>query len=278
MNAISQYVTTGSFKTHYLELGKGEPLILIHGGGAGADAHGNWISSMPGFAEHFRVIAVDMVGFGRSDAPDPATFDFSQSARNRQLIALIEALKLEKVAIVGNSMGGATALGVAMERPDLIGDLILMGSAGIRNPVRSAAPVAAITGYDFTPEGMVRIVGALTAPGFSLSKEMLDYRYRLSIKPEIRAAYAATMGWVKANGLGYDDEKIAAVKHRTLVVGGKNDQIIPLSANFRFLELIENSTGYFLPHCGHWAMMEQPEAFSAAVKSFIAQRGLQRAQ
>lgn len=270
MNATSHYVTTGDYKTHYLELGKGEPLILVHGGGAGADAYGNWISSMAGFADRFRVIAVDMVGFGRSDAPDPATFDYSQSARNRQLIAFLEALNLEKVDIVGNSMGGATALGAAMERPSLIGNLILMGSAGIRNPVRHAAPVAAITGYDFTPEGMVRIVEALTAPGFSLSQEMLDYRYRLSIEPAVRAAYAATMSWVRANGLAYDDEKIASIKHRTLVVGGKDDKIIPLSANFRFLELIENSTGYFLPHCGHWAMMEQPEAFSAAVKGFLA--------
>ena len=110
----SNYVDTLGYRTHYIEAGAGKPLLLIHGGGAGADARGNWERlCMPLLAGERRVIAYDMVGFGSGDAPDPDHFAYTPDARVDQLVALIEALRLGPVDIVGNSMGGRTALATA---------------------------------------------------------------------------------------------------------------------------------------------------------------------
>lgn len=261
-------VQTGPFKTGYYEGGSGETVVLIHGGGAGADSYGNWKNCFSLFAERARVLAMDMVGFGVSDAPAPAGFDYTQQARTEQAIAFIEAVGQGPVHLVGNSMGGCTGLGVAMARPDLVRSLVLMGSAGLNHELNAA--LAPVVNYDFTLEGMRRIVGVLANPAMEMSEELLRYRYELSMQPDKKDAYRATMGWVKAQGgLHYEERQIAAVKSRTLVFAGKDDLVIPLKENVRFLELLENSTGYFIPHCRHWAMMEYPEVFSRVTLDFM---------
>lgn len=260
-------ITTGDFGTYFFEVGEGDPLILIHGGGAGADGWSNWASSLPHFDKRMRTFVVDMVGFGRSDKPDPSQFTYSQDARNRQLIHFIEALGLTKVNLIGNSMGGATALGVALERPDLVANLVLMGAAGLDSQM--SPELASIMNYDFTLEGMRRIGDALTNPNYVMSEEQLRYRYELSLDPDAQAAYTATMAWVRENGFGYTAEQIAQVKTRTLVFHGKDDKVVPLTDAFKFLGLLDNSTGYLMPNCGHWVMNEYPEAFSKIVLDFL---------
>ncbi|WP_454834439.1 alpha/beta fold hydrolase [Pseudomonas lini] len=273
MNSIQKlagkFVQTGSYRTHYIESGEGEPLILIHGGGAGADARGNWAGSVSFYVEAgFRAIAYDMVGFGRSDAPSPESFDYSQDDRIDQLISFIEALGLEKVSIIGNSMGGATTLGVAMRRPELLKKIVLMGSAGLSHLTGGA--LSAIVNYDFSLLGMERVVASLTHSGFEVPPEFVAYRHQLSIAPAVQSAYKATLAWIKQNGgLHYPEDAVMAVKVESLVVNGKDDKVVPLSEGYRFLELLENSSGYFIPHCGHWAMIEHPALFSEVAIQFL---------
>ncbi|MDX9717814.1 MAG: alpha/beta hydrolase [Thauera sp.] len=265
-----KFVRTGTFNTSYFEAGSGEPVVLIHGGGAGADSLGNWKICFPLFAKRMHTFAMDMVGFGQSDTPDPAVFSYTQDARNDQAIAFIEAIGRGPVHIVGNSMGGATALGVAMKRPDLAKSIVLMGSGGLNHELSAA--LAPVVNYDYTLEGMRKIVAVLANPDMKMSEELLKYRYELSVDEGRKAAYRATMGWVKSNGgLHYQEEDIARVKTRCLVFGGKDDLVIPMKENFRFLELLENSTGHFIPHCRHWAMMEYPELFTRVVVDFLTE-------
>ena len=116
----SHYLEVGGIRTHYLEAGEGPTLVLIHGGGAGADAWGNWRGCIPLYAANFHVVAVDMVGFGKTDKPDPARFTYNQEDRNAHMVGFIDQLGAGAVNLIGNSMGGATTLGVAMRRPDLV--------------------------------------------------------------------------------------------------------------------------------------------------------------
>ena len=94
--SASNFVDTNGIRTHYLEAGSGPTLVLMHGGGAGADAYGNWRECIPIFAKKYRVIAPDMVGFGRSDKPSPDSYTYDQPSRNRQLVTLLDALNIEK--------------------------------------------------------------------------------------------------------------------------------------------------------------------------------------
>ena len=269
----SRFVDAAGIRTHYLESGPADapPIVLIHGGGAGAGARGNWSATIPLFASDHRVIAVEMVGFGETDKPDGG-YVYSQANRNAHLIAFLEAMRLGPAPLVGNSMGGATALGVAMERPDLVERLVLMGSAGLNTEITPA--LAPILRYDFSVEGMRRLVDGLTGPRFTASDEIVRARYEDSIRPDTRRAYGAIMTWIANNGgLFYAEEKIASVTTETLVVNGKHDLVVPLSCAWRFLELLDNSTGYVVPHCGHWVMIEAPEDFAGIVRHFLGRDG-----
>lgn len=264
----AKLLTAGALTTHYIEMGQGVPTILIHGGGAGADGWGNWRKCLPLFAQHVRAMAIDMVGFGFSDKPDPKNFVYSQDARDEQLTNFIEALDAGPVNIVGNSTGGLTAIGAAIRRPDLVNKIVLMGSAGIETGI--ITPLKALTEYDFTPAGMRRIISSLANPAFEVEEALVDYRYKLSIEPGVRAGYSAFMRWIgEQGGLHRPEDFIKQVKVPTLVVHGKEDKVVPLSSGYRLLELIENSWGYIVPHCGHWAMMEHPEDFTRATLSFL---------
>jgi len=271
MTTESRTVSVAGVETHYLEAGEGETLVLIHGGGSGADAQGNWQGCIPEYAKRFRTIAVDMPGFGRSAKPDPASFSYGQSNRNAHMIAFIEAVGGGgPVHLIGNSMGGATALGVTIQRPDLVRKLVLMGAAGldISNPDTSARQ--ALGGYDYTPEGMRRLVGVLAGPHYQVSDELIAYRHQLTMQPGARESIAAINEHMKTDPMTYSREAIAGVKTATLVVGGKLDQIAVLARNYGYLELIPNSWGFILPHVGHWVMMEAPREFVAVTTAFLA--------
>jgi 2-hydroxy-6-oxo-6-(2'-aminophenyl)hexa-2,4-dienoate hydrolase len=264
----SRYADAGGIRTHYLEAGSGEPVVLIHGGGAGADAHGNWRTVMPMLAEHFRVVALDMVGFGRTDKPAGNGFVYSQDARNRHLADFLDALKLGPATLIGNSMGGATAIGVAIARPDLVRRLVLMGSAGLNTKLH--ADLMPVINYDFTREGMVRLIRALVNDNFVIDDALVSYRYALATDPDTRRAYTAMMGWIREQGgLAYDADTLRRVKVPTLVVNGKMDKVVPLENAYTFLSLIDRSWGYIIPDCGHWAMIEHPRDFASAALNFI---------
>lgn len=263
-----KYVDIDGIRTAYLEAGSGSPLILVHGGGAGADSLGNWAPSIETFAQHFHVLAVDMVGFGQTDKPSPANFTYDQAARDKHMEAFVETLGLGPVHMIGNSMGGLTSMGVAVSRPELVERLILMGSAAIQTEINPS--LKSIMNYDFSYEGMRRIVEALTNDDFKYEESLIKYRHDLSIDPATKAAYEATQGWIRdRHGLYCAESHVAAVNVPTLVVSGKEDKVVPVSSAYQILDLIPDAWGYIFPNCGHWAMLEHPDTFARLSIDFL---------
>jgi pimeloyl-ACP methyl ester carboxylesterase len=267
----SHFVDTNGIRTHYLEAGAGPTLVLMHGGGAGADAYGNWRECIPIFAKKYRVIVPDMVGFGRSDKPSPEGFTYDQPSRNRQLVTLLDVLNIEKAFFVGNSMGGATCIGATLQRPERIERLVLMGSAGLPIPERPSPQLLHNLNYDFTVDGMRRVIAGLTSPKYSPSEELVQYRYNLTHEPGAKEALAAVNAETRKGTLNYPEDELRKIKQPVLIVNGKEDGVSTLARAYRFLELFENSWGYIVPHCGHWAMIEHTADFCAAVDRFLSQ-------
>lgn len=265
----ANFLDAGGIRTHYIEEGSGAPTLLLHGAGAGADGWSNWCSIWDSYAEQVHAIAMDFVGFGQSDCPDPTEFTYSQNRRDQQVVDFIEALGLGSVNIVGNSMGGITAIGVARARPDLVNKIVLMGSAGVNIGIVPA--LKSLSEYDFTPAGMRRIFSTLAHRDYQPPEELVSYRYQKSLEPHLRSAYSATMQWIKGNGgLNRPDDFIAGVSTPTLVVHGKDDVVCPLESGLKLLDLIDSSTGLILPNCGHWAMLEHSQLFSAMTLAFLS--------
>lgn len=268
-SVTSNYVDVDGVRTHYLEAGEGSPLVLVHGGGAGADSYGNWLGCIEVFAKTHRVIAPDMIGFGRTDKPSPDAYVYDQPGRNRHLAGFMHSMNLKGADMVGNSMGGATCIGVTLDHPDLVRRLVLMGSAGLPIPERPSPNLLHTLQYDFTVEGMRRVVKGLTGPDFVPSEEMIQYRHDICADDASRAALAAINAQTKTGTLNYPEDVLRTIKHPVLVVNGKDDGVSILPRAYRFIELFENGWGYIVPHCGHWAMIEQQDDFCASVLAFL---------
>ena len=267
----SHYVDADGIRTHYLEQGSGPVLVLMHGGAAGGDAYGSWRECIPVLARSFRVIAPDMVGFGRSAKPSPDTYTYDQAGRTRQLIGLLEALRIDKAFVAGNSAGGVTCIAAALERPELIERLVLMGSGGLPIPQKPTPQLLCIQNYDFTMEGMRRVLAGIMSPGFEPPEDLVKYRFDLTTDPAARAALNAMIAEARKGGLWFPEETLRQLKQPVLVVCGKEDAVSTLARAYRFLELFENSWGYIMPNCGHWAMIERTADFCGAVERFLLQ-------
>ena len=111
------------------ERGGGLPLVMLHGGGPGASAWSNFGSALPRFAARFRTLLVDQPGFGGSDRP-PVEGNYYRHAADH-VVALLDELCIDRVHLLGNSLGGGTAMRLALSHPDRVGRLVLMGPGGL---------------------------------------------------------------------------------------------------------------------------------------------------
>jgi len=266
------FIDAGGINTHYVEEGKGHALLLLHGGGAGADGVSNYSNNMPIYAKQgYRVIAPDMVGFGRTDKPSPDGFDYTQATRTQHMIDFIEAMDLKDVYMVGNSMGGVTAAEVAQNRPDLIKKLVLMGAPlniSVEDMVANKKNIGSVIHYDETEAGMRLLIDNLTFD-YTPSDELVTYRFEAFSVEATKQAYRTLMKWVAANGMHFSAEQLASFECTVLIVAGKNDVMVPFQKALELASLIPNAHCHFMPNCGHWCMMEFPELFCSVTDCFF---------
>jgi len=197
---IGATADANGIKTNYLEAGKGDPVVLIHGSGPGVTSYANWRLVLPALAENFRVVAPDMVGFGFSERP--ANIEYGLQTWADQVVGLMDTLELPQAHLVGNSFGGAIALRIAAQHPDRVAKLVLMGSMGVPFPIteggwitsgmivdyggpvdrsslihpRAEPEIAFLLGRDVTAPATVTSVLAATEAVFA-AVDILDSRY-----------------------------------------------------------------------------------------------------
>jgi len=121
-----QFINIGSVTTRYWATGStGPPLIFVHGLGQYTE---NWMYNITALAQHFRVYAPDLAGFGKSDKPDaPFTYDYFAQFLND----FMSAMNIPEAHLIGHSLGGAVLLRFAMDFPDHVNNLVLVGSEGL---------------------------------------------------------------------------------------------------------------------------------------------------
>ena len=136
MNASTQQALSSSVtldvqgrRIHLTEAGHGPPLLMLHGGGPGASGMSNYSRNAIALAERFRVIVPDMPGYGSSSKGINAEDPFGDLANS--MLGLLDALQIDRAHVMGNSLGGACALRMALDRPERVGRLVLMGPGGV---------------------------------------------------------------------------------------------------------------------------------------------------
>ncbi|MCW2842150.1 MAG: alpha/beta hydrolase fold protein, partial [Nocardioides sp.] len=167
------------------------PLVMLHGGGPGASAWSNFGSALPTFASTFRTLLVDQPGFGASDKP-PVVGNFYRFAAEH-VVRLLDELGIERVHLLGNSLGGGTAMRLALTRPDRVGRLILMGPGGLSLNLFHADPTEGVQrlmdfGADPTPEALRAFISTMVVNQQLVTDELVAERFADATAPGAQEA------------------------------------------------------------------------------------------
>jgi pimeloyl-ACP methyl ester carboxylesterase len=266
---IGQTVDVDGTATNYHDHGTGSPVLLIHGSGPGVSAWANWRTLLPELSRRHRVLAPDILGFGYTERPPDVRY--GSAAWLEHLLGFIDALGLDKVSVVGNSFGGALALRLAAKAPERVEQLVLMGSVGVSFPITPG--LEAVWGFEPSLDAMRRLMRVFTYDHSTVDESLAELRLAAATRPGVHEAYASMFPAPRqdmVDAMTLDDASIAALPHRTLIVHGRDDQVIPLSNSLRLLELIDDSQLHVFARCGHWVQIEQATRFAALVDGFLA--------
>ena len=274
-----QTVVVNGQPIFFAESGSGTPVVLLHGGGPGASGVANYSRNIDALARRFRVIVPDMPGYGRStktlDHSDPFGY-LADSMRG-----LLDTLGLQTAHLIGNSYGGAAALRLALDSPDRVGKLILMGPGGIGTT--RALPTAGLNSLlsYYGGDGPSRhklaafIRTYLVYQSDSVPEELIDLRYEASVDPEVVAnpplrrpsgPLALRTAW------RMDLTRDARLRHLqtpTLVLWGRDDKVNRPSGGPMLLNMMPNAELVMTSHTGHWLQWERAELFNDLVCEFL---------
>jgi 2-hydroxy-6-oxonona-2,4-dienedioate hydrolase len=271
----SQFAKTPRWRFHYNEVGSGHPIILLHGSGPGASGWSNFKSNLEPLGERLHAIAVDMPGWGNTEASDPDDRDHVAA-----LLAFVDELGIERAAIVGNSMGGMTALRFAVEHPDRISHLIPMGAPGPGTSLFDVSPLSAgltalMDAYmDPSPANFKKLVSVMAYDQRFATDELANERSANALAhPEHLASFldARAKGTVAgpANALANLATQLQQVQTPTLIVHGRNDRTLHYENALRLVSMIPNSRLILFNKCGHWAQLEHADEFNRVVMDFV---------
>jgi len=230
------------------------PLVLVHGAGGSRLDWAPELRRLPGA----RVIALDLPGHGESTTPGRDTID----AYGRDVVALLDALAIDRAILVGHSMGGAIAQQVALDWPERVAGLVLLGT-GSKLPVDPALPDRIVTEPDAALDWLV------------------EWAWHPSAAPELKAQ-GRQMFASAPRDVARDDyracqrfdtrERLAQIAAPTLVIGGEDDRMVPLKFSRTLAERIPGARLVVIERAGHMFPLEQPQQVATAITSWLAEQ------
>jgi pimeloyl-ACP methyl ester carboxylesterase len=283
-SATSRFAELEGIRIHYHDTGvrtaaAGErpPLVLLHGGGPGASGWSNFSQNVPGLAEHFRVLVVDQPGYGKSDKPVVKDGVWTYNAW--ALDELLGSLGIERAHLVGNSLGGGTALKMALDFPDRVDRLVLMGPAGGALNMLSPDPsegLKVLFSFYAPPgpsiEKMQNLIDVMTFESRAVPPEVLEDRFASATAPDAVDYAMRLFHAFGTDGAGLPEElwrDVDKIPHKTLLTWGRDDRVLPLDGAFFMLKRMRDARLHVFPRCGHWAQLEHRDEFNALTVTFL---------
>jgi 2-hydroxymuconate-semialdehyde hydrolase len=250
--------------------GENPPVLLLHGSGPGVSAAANWRPIIPPLREHRRVIAPDQLGFGGTATGLKHTY--GRIAWTDHALALLDTLGMGTVDVIGNSMGGAIALSMAVARPSAIRRIVLMGTMGVAMSL--PAGLNTVWAYEPSVEGMREVIGLFAYNRGLITDDLVRMRYEASLDPPVRESWASMFPpprqrWV--DDLALSGAELNAVAQPVLMVHGRDDRVVPWrSSSAPLVDLLPDCRLHLIGGCGHWTMIEKTAEFLAVVGPFLA--------
>jgi len=270
----SQTISVNGIKIHFVEAGEGLPLLFLHGlGGSWKD----WAANLPSFASSYLAMAIDFPGFGDSDKPEA---DYSIEWLTGIVEKFLEERKLNRVNIVGHSMGALVALNLAAQVCSPVQKLIVADAVGIGDKAEFLSYVLTkkVMGPDSrweSIEGVVRdefksiIENFIKGRKPKTSKEFFQSvpKSPFTGKPLLPMTPAVQMS---ASIIDFDIRpKLASIHQPTLILWGEKDPIAPPQDAVYLRSMLPRATLVILDNCGHSPMQEKPSRFDREVWRFL---------
>ena len=257
-------VTVFGAKINYVEAGDpAKPkVILLHGLGGNST---NWAFNIPALSANYHVIALDQIGFGKSDRPllkyRVGTFvDF--------LDKFMSELKIEKASLVGNSLGGWVSAWMAIKYPNRVEKLVLADAAGLKP---SEIDLAQVYSLNYSTRDEVRQLVKLVFYNQAIFGSDAFIEQSLAIRVTANDGYTmnSLIESIKRNE-DFLNGRLGEIKKPTLIIWGKNDGLLKVSDGEQFKREIAGSELIVFDQCGHVPMVEKATDFNKAVLTFLA--------
>lgn len=263
-----------ALKLHYNDLGAGdETVVMLHGSGPGASGWANFNRNIEPLVDAgYRVILLDSPGWSKSD---PVVCTGSRSDLNaRALKGALDGIGVHKVHIIGNSMGGHSAVAFALSNPDRVGKLVLMGG-GTGGPSQFVPmPTEGIKSIqqlyrDPTIENLKRMMAIFVYDSSALTDEM--FKQRLDNMLARRDHLENFVKSAAANPKQFPDygHRLSEISAHTLVIWGRDDRFVPMDVGIRLVWGLQNAELHVFNRCGHWAQWEHADKFNRMVLDFL---------
>lgn len=267
----SRFTGKPGARLHYYKIGAGDPVIMIHGGGPGATGISNYRRNMEALAEHFTVYVIDLPGYGKSD--NTIGEEGLYEVISKSVLEFMDELKIEQASFIGNSLGGGTSLKIAVKAPSRVHRLVLMGTGGglpMFTPMPTEGLKRMLTFYDGegpTMEKLRRVIDLLVFDPSEITDALLEERMKVATLPQTlanpplgRRGHPSKEVWREA---------LHELTHKTLLIWGREDRVVPLDSAFIFLKTMPNASLHVFPNCGHWAQWEKSDEFNVLVSRFL---------
>lgn len=254
-------VTIGTIKTKYLLSGNGEPVILLHGAGAGAVT---WYPSIHTISKNFQVLAPDIVGYGESDKPDAP---YNKAYFSKWLKDFLKELKISKAHIVGLSQGGAIALQFAIDNPEMVDKLVLVDAAGLGAKV-SFWPLVGMIWMNSFPSSMA---SRFNSP-YLLHKPTNRDPSHIGYSIDVLKSKGGKNAFKQGRGAAVSkipEELLKQIKNETLIIWGKDDKLFSVEYGEAAAKIIPNAKLRIIQDAGHLPLMDQPEIFNKILGDFL---------
>lgn len=273
------WVDVHGHRVHYLAAGDtGPPVVLLHGGIIDS-AVISWGEMVHRLADDFRVFAPDFVGYGRSEVPD---VDYTTAFHARTVTGFLDAVGLESAHLVGLSMGGAAALGVALDDPDRVDRLVLVDAFGLTDELASGRltwllaklPVfnrLAVALFRRSRRATKAALGGVAADPDSLPAAAVGAVHEQAKRPGTCVAFRR---WrtheVTRHGYRTDYRpRLHQVAAPTLFLHGEHDEVVPVEAAREAAEMVPDADLTVFENCAHWPPREDPDRFEETVRAFL---------
>lgn len=265
---LGREILAAGYLTNLHDQGTGQPVMLIHGSGPGVTAWANWRGVVPVLAQTRRVIAPDMLGFGYSQRPADGVYNRQRWIEHA--LGVLDSLNLEQVDLIGNSFGGALALALALEHPQRVRRLVLMGSVGVSFPLTPG--LDAVWGYQPSLANMRSLMDIFAYDRNLVTDELAELRYQASIRPGFQEAFSQMFPAPRQQSiemLASPEAAIRQLQQETLIIHGREDKVIPLETSLKLMQLIPKAQLHVFGHCGHWTQIEHASRFTQLVENFL---------